>query len=664
MRHWAALNYGVELAICGYPRLSFNSQVGAIAQRDANPSTACIFVLKRLAVNGDVLTGPALSRRWVGAFLFFVHRLRPRFYSMSPRSHSTSTMSSPSDAETIVPGPAIAAGVVAPDPPLLFIIDAAGRLLSLQWAAAERYALDLSTWVGQSLSTLVTTPQLPQPLPMDQSWHSLQPWQLELGALQLQGSGQLSPLPASPAGGQWVGAMTVTAVSDATALVPAWPHPIASQLTQLTWKIRRTLDLETIWQQTIEELSAILPISWGLFCEYLPHSPVALVKALTSEDASVKLAEELLLKDYASLSTALRSPLPVIVPSLAAAVVTDSAELGDRGEYLVVVTRHQREPNGLIVLKSSTVAGWAGLDRSLLQSMADQVGTAIAHGHLFRDAQGLTDELQAANQRLRQKHNELEEARQQAEAASRLKSEFLANTSHELRTPLNGMIGFLRLILDGMADDSEEQDEFLQEAHKSALHLLNLINDVLDIAKIEAGKMQIDMSPLNLSELFADVENFTRPQAERKQLQFEMNQPSTHDQIVINGNYQRLLQVMLNLVGNAIKFTHEGGITISAEIKSQKVEFQGQEWPGTVKVSVADTGIGVSLEKQDRLFQTFSQVDGERTRQYGGTGLGLAISQRLIEAMGGVVQFISMGEGLGATVTFTALLYQAPVLIE
>jgi signal transduction histidine kinase len=215
-----------------------------------------------------------------------------------------------------------------------------------------------------------------------------------------------------------------------------------------------------------------------------------------------------------------------------------------------------------------------------------------------------------------------------------------------------------------MADDPEEQQDFLEEAHKSALHLLNLINDVLDIAKIEAGKMQIDMAQVNLRELFTDLENFTRPQAEQKGLEFILGLPPTRDEIVVYGNYQRILQVMLNLVGNAIKFTHEGSVTISAEIKFQKVMFQEQEWPGAVKVSVADTGIGVSLEKQDRLFQSFSQVDGERTRQYGGTGLGLAISQRLVEAMGGVVHFVSMGEGLGSTVSFTTLLYQEPVMIE
>jgi signal transduction histidine kinase len=140
-----------------------------------------------------------------------------------------------------------------------------------------------------------------------------------------------------------------------------------------------------------------------------------------------------------------------------------------------------------------------------------------------------------------------------------------------------------------------------------------------------------------------------------------MELPNSRDEILVYGNYQRLLQVLLNLIGNAIKFTHEGGVTVSAEVLKKKVMFKGLELPGMVKILVADTGIGVSLDKQEKLFQTFSQVDGSRTRQYGGTGLGLTISQRLVETMGGVVNFYSMGEGLGSTVTFTVPLYQEPV---
>jgi signal transduction histidine kinase len=225
------------------------------------------------------------------------------------------------------------------------------------------------------------------------------------------------------------------------------------------------------------------------------------------------------------------------------------------------------------------------------------------------------------------------------------------------------MIGFLKLIMDGMADDPAEQSEFIEEAHRSAVHLLNIINDILDVARIEAGKMPLDLDPVKLDDLLTDVEKFTRPQAQQKHLSFEILTPNTRDEVILYGNYQRLLQVMLNLVGNAIKFTHEGGITISAEILPKKVVVHNQERPGFVKISVADTGIGVSLEKQDKLFQTFSQVDGSRTRQYGGTGLGLTISQKLVEAMGGVVNFYSMGEGLGSTVTFTVPLYQEPVMI-
>jgi signal transduction histidine kinase len=153
-----------------------------------------------------------------------------------------------------------------------------------------------------------------------------------------------------------------------------------------------------------------------------------------------------------------------------------------------------------------------------------------------------------------------------------------------------------------------------------------------------------------------------RPHIEQRGLNFDILLPATLDEIKLYSNYQRLKQVLLNLINNAMKFTHEGGITIGVEINPKPIDYAGQVWPGLVKISVADTGIGVSLEKQDRLFQNFSQVDSARTRQYEGTGLGLAISQRLVEAMGGKVQFISMGEGLGSTVIFTALLYQEPVM--
>jgi signal transduction histidine kinase len=441
---------------------------------------------------------------------------------------------------------------------------------------------------------------------------------------------------------------------------PPQPQGYQRGLSQVAWNIRRTLNLDAIWQKTVNGLGEALGVARCLICPYEPDYDQVTVTAEYCQpgwESSLNLC----------LPVNADSLIGPVLSTLQPRVLTaDGLGLsGKKTPVLAIATCHKDQPNGLILLQhAATEREWGSLEINLIQELANQIGTDISHAKLYAESQNLAAELRATNDRLREKHQELEEARTQAEEASRLKSEFLANTSHELRTPLNGMIGFLKLVLDGMADDPEEQTEFIQESYRSAVHLLNIINDILDIAKIEAGKMQLDLNPVNLDDLMEDVTKFTQTQALQKNLSFQIFTPASLEPVVIYGNYQRLLQVMLNLVGNAIKFTHEGGITITSEIIPERTIVYDEEKPGIVKISVIDTGIGVSLEKQDRLFQNFSQIDGSRTRQYGGTGLGLVISQKLVDAMGGVMSFFSLGEGLGSTVTFTVALYQDPIMIS
>ncbi|BAZ09832.1 GAF sensor signal transduction histidine kinase [Calothrix sp. NIES-4071] len=404
---------------------------------------------------------------------------------------------------------------------------------------------------------------------------------------------------------------------------------------RLTSSIRRTLDLDVIWQQTVDSLGEALHLDRCIICPYKPGAKsVKVIAEYHKPSITSMLGLEIDINSEPGLVETLYTLKPVVVES--------QHPYFQKGRILVAVTCHQDQPNGIIALtlrdecKSLTAE-----ELELAKEAADQLGTAIAHATLYQ---------------------ELGIARFQAEEATRRKSEFLANVSHEIRTPLNGIMGFLKLILDEMTDSVEEEREYLEESHKLSVHLFAIIQDILDFAKIEAGKTDLELSSVNLGELFADVSNSMRLQAEQKNLSFQTFLPDTADEIIVFGDYLRLKQVMINLVGNAIKFTHEGGITLNADVVRKKIRFQDKEFPGMVKVRVADTGIGVSLDKQDKLFQSFSQVDGSRTRQYGGTGLGLAISQKLVEAMGGEVHFYSLGEGLGSTVTFTVPLYQQPVL--
>jgi signal transduction histidine kinase len=242
-------------------------------------------------------------------------------------------------------------------------------------------------------------------------------------------------------------------------------------------------------------------------------------------------------------------------------------------------------------------------DLRIYATLASQTSIALQNAQLFEE-QAVTVE------RLRE--------------LDHLKSSFMANMSHELRTPLNSILGFTQVILegiDGPLTDFMEAD--LQLIEKNGKHLLNLINEVLDMAKIESGRLSLSFEPLNLRELLVDVLETTAPQANAKSISLEMDAEAAEDLVVI-ADQIRIRQVMLNIVGNAIKFTETGGVTVQIRKTGDWVRMQFQ-----------DTGIGVPIDKMETIFEAFSQVDTSTTRKAGGTGLGLPISRRLVEMHGG-----------------------------
>jgi PAS domain S-box-containing protein len=239
---------------------------------------------------------------------------------------------------------------------------------------------------------------------------------------------------------------------------------------------------------------------------------------------------------------------------------------------------------------------------------------------------------------------EREEARAAAEAGSRAKGEFLANMSHEIRTPLNGVIGMTDLVLE--TELTAEQREYLETARFSAEALLNVINDILDFSKIEAGKIDLDNVPFNLCESIEATLKTLALKADEKGLELLCDvAPKTPEMVV--GDSGRLRQVITNLVGNAIKFTNEGEVELRVEPR------RSEDGASALHFLVSDTGIGISQEKLDTIFESFAQADTSTTRKYGGTGLGLTISKRLAELMGGRI-WVESQPGKGSQFHFTA----------
>ena len=232
----------------------------------------------------------------------------------------------------------------------------------------------------------------------------------------------------------------------------------------------------------------------------------------------------------------------------------------------------------------------------------------------------------------------LEEAKRTVESADRAKSAFLAHMSHEIRTPMTAILGCAELMSAG--DRNEEDREFVQTIYRNGEHLLTVLNDILDISKIEAGRLTIERVPCSVAEIVGEVASLMRPRAAAKGLKLECHFPTPIPK-TIQTDPTRLRQILFNLVSNAIKFTERGEVRVTTAMKGSELA-----------LSVIDTGIGLTDEHRERLFKAFEQADGSTTRRYGGTGLGLAISKRLAEKLGGRIDVVS-APSRGSTFTVT-----------
>jgi len=288
-------------------------------------------------------------------------------------------------------------------------------------------------------------------------------------------------------------------------------------------------------------------------------------------------------------------------------------------------------------LKHGQAREWTSEEIDLVQSLGVHLTMAVMQNRLYqyeREQRVLVE----------MRNRELNTARVAAEEASRLKSDFLSSTSHELRTPLASTLNYLKLLKEGFYDNSEELQEYINVAHRSAENLVAIINDVLDITKIEAGRMQVHLESVDLESMLREEENLFRPESRQKGIPLIIDCQVDH----VRADALKLRQVLTNLLANAFKFTETGQIRVRAVRRNQ--EASSQSW---IEISVSDTGVGIDSDKKDFLFEPFVQADGSIKRRYGGTGLGLTVCKSLVELMDGQIWLSSPGKGHGTIVTFT-----------
>jgi two-component system, NtrC family, sensor kinase len=389
--------------------------------------------------------------------------------------------------------------------------------------------------------------------------------------------------------------------------------------------ISSTLDLQTVLRTIVTRATQLSGTDAGVIYEYDEPREVFVPRA--TEHLEDEIVETMLTtpvrRGEGATGQLAEAQEPIQVLDILAApaesrVRSALVRTGYRALLAVPLVREGRLLGGLTVIRKTT-GEFAPEVIDLLRTFATQSALAIQNARLFLEIEAKSREL---------------------EAASRHKSEFLANMSHELRTPLNAVIGFSEVLAEGMFGEiNEKQTEYLQDILESGRHLLSLINDILDLSKIEAGRMELELADFHLPSAIENALILVRERASRRGIKLG----STIDERLgmISGDERKVKQVLLNLLSNALKFTPEGGrIDVGARLDDHVAE-----------VSVADTGIGIAPADQDAVFEEFRQV-GTADKKAEGTGLGLALSRKFIELHGGRI-WVKSELGMGSTFTFT-----------
>ena len=275
---------------------------------------------------------------------------------------------------------------------------------------------------------------------------------------------------------------------------------------------------------------------------------------------------------------------------------------------------------------------------SVLHDLTEQAENERLYDELKTFSSQLEERIRAATADLAEQNTRLQWQSRELEKANRLKSEFLASMSHELRTPINALIGYASLMLDRIYGElTPRQEEGLNRIQGAAQHLLALINDILDLAKIEAGRMPLHLDDVTLADIVTEISQQIEPLVKKKKLSFNVEMPPTP--LTLHTDRTKVKQILLNLLSNAVKFTHKGGIWVTISKDEEDLRFD-----------VRDTGIGIKESDIDSMWEDFRQVDQSRTREFGGTGLGLSITRKLVDALGGHV-FAESVFGKGSTFT-------------